>query len=158
MKKKPINLQRLKTVFFGILFSAFAIACNDEDTPIPEMPTISISGDNTTVAKEIFSVDLTLNAPGGNKELVVYTNGGLLETIALNSTATSFTYNTQAVPADASEGQEYIYQFALADNANQESSRVDLTINAAIYDEVTIGNSRKRNCCHGYFHQIYCRP
>jgi len=64
----------------------------------------------------------------------------LLETIALNATATSFTYNTQTVPSDASEGQEYIYQFLLADNANQESSRVDLTINAALYDEITIGS------------------
>jgi len=144
MKKKLINLQIVKTVFFGILISTIAIACNsdDEDAPTPEMPTISISGDNTIVAKagEVFSVDLTLNAPGGNKELVVFTNGGLLETIALNSTATSFTYNTQVVPADASEGQEYIYQFALADTADQESGRVDFTINAAIYDEITIGS------------------
>ncbi|GAA4270766.1 hypothetical protein GCM10022258_00590 [Aquimarina gracilis] len=123
----------------------FILACSNDDDggggETPATPTISISGETAIIGKagEIFSVDLTLNAPGGNKELVVYFGGGVLETIPLDVNATTFTYNTQTVPSDANEGQNFEYEFLLADNANQDSQRVTLTVSAAIYDTIEVG-------------------
>ncbi len=60
MKKKLINLRMIRKIFLGILVSTIFFACgnDDNDSPTPQMPTISISGDNIIVAKpgEVFSV------------------------------------------------------------------------------------------------------
>ncbi|MCG8389602.1 MAG: hypothetical protein MJA30_28880 [Cytophagales bacterium] len=137
--KKQIRFLKYATLFASVLV-LFA-SCGDDDDDVPVAPTLSIDGDAGITAKtgEPFSVTLTLNAPGGNKELAVYTNGGLLETVDLDADASSFTFNTQNVPADAEEGEELLYQFSLIDQADQESPRVDFTVNAARYDLITIG-------------------
>ncbi len=137
-----------KPIFLGILMLAFVFACSSNDDGgdngggDPAAPTIAISGETSAIAKagETFSVDLTLNAPAGNKELVVYFNNGVLETITLDADdATSFTYNTRTVPADATEGQEFEYEFALADDLDRDSDRVAFTVGATIYDTVDVG-------------------
>ncbi|TRX51180.1 hypothetical protein FNH22_24615 [Fulvivirga sp. M361] len=135
------------TLFLGIFSLVLFSSCGDDDKELPVAPTISIDGATTIISKsgENFSVDLTLNAPGGNKELVVSTNGGLLETVTLDADITSFTYNTQQVPSDAEEGEEFEFQFSLTDLANQESPEVDFIINAALYDQVVIGGESLYN-------------
>ncbi len=139
-----------KTIFLGMLILAFIVACSSDDDgggETPAAPTISIDGETTIIGKsgEAFSVTFTLNAAGGNEELIVYFNGGVLETIPLTATATTFTYNTQVLPADASEGQEFEYEFALGDNAGQDSQRVSLTVSAAIYDTIDVGGESLYN-------------
>ncbi len=146
-----------KTVFLAIVMLVFIFACSSDDDgggnnngggdPDPNAPTIGITGETTIIGKagETFSVDLTLNAPGGNKELVVYFGGGVLEIIPLDNDATSFTYNTQTVPADANEGQNFEYEFLLADNSDQDSDRVAFTVSAAIYDTIEVGGESLYN-------------
>ena len=145
--KKHIRFLKYVTAFASMLVLSLFTSCGDDDDDPPVAPTIAIDGDAAIIAKtgEAFSVTFTLNAPGGNRELAVYTNGGLLETVDLNANAATFTYDTQEVPAEAEEGEELLYQFSLVDLADQESPRVDLTINAARYDQITIGSESLYN-------------
>ncbi len=140
--KTCIKFLTNKTIFLGILMLAFIVACSGDDDggETPAAPTISIDGETSIISKsgEAFSVTFTLNAAGGNEELVVYFNGGVLETVPLTADATSFVYNTQVLPADANEGQEFEYEFALGDNAGQDSQRVNLTVSAAVYDTIDV--------------------
>lgn len=123
----------------AVLFMVFS--CTKED-PVYSDPTISFAdGDYIEVKRgEAIVVNFNLNAEGGNKELLVYRDGGLLERVALNSTATTYTYNSQVVPATAAEGEEFEYEFALLNTQDVQSGRLALTVSTIAYDAVTIGD------------------
>lgn len=142
------NKLKLKNVgiFFSALLMVFAItACSSDDGDDgPDVkanpPSLSIDGDNTAIVKngETITVALILNAPGGNKSLVVNKNGGLLEEIPLQESQTTYSYTNQSVSDDAEEGEEHALEFILVDKQNQESAPVTYSVYAAVYDEITV--------------------
>lgn len=126
---------------FLFLFSA----CKDEeDDPIFSQPTISIQGEELIELKRgaPIEVDLMLNAEGGNKELLVYFDGGLLEIIELEKEITSYTYSSQSVPSTAEEGQEFEYEFSLVNTQDLESEKVKLTVSTLLYDIIQVGGTQ----------------
>lgn len=147
MKSTHFLFKKSTWLFKCLLLATLVVSCGGDDDgpgptePTPDAPTLSIQGDNAIIVKtgETISVDLTLNAPGSNKELVVNRGGGLLETISLDAAATSFTYNTETVPADAEEGDEIEYEFILVDSEDQESSPIVFTVSTTAYDMITVG-------------------
>ncbi len=149
-----IDYLRNSKWLLGIFALILVVSCSSDDDgddePTPPQtaaPTISIDGETSINAKagETFSVTLNLDAEAGNKELVVSTNGGVLEVVTLTADATSFEYNTQSVPAESTEGQEYQYQFVLVDSEDRESSSVTLTISAELYDQLAVGTETLYN-------------
>jgi hypothetical protein len=140
MKKEMIN-QKMKILGFLCLSVFIMISCKDEEQPVFGIPELSIQGDDIIEVERGESINVTfnLNAEGGNKELVVYRGGGVLEVISLNPTASSFTYSNQSVPADATEGQEFEYQFELVNTQNLPSNRVTLTVSTLAYPSITVG-------------------
>ncbi|MBX2946724.1 MAG: hypothetical protein KF725_12895 [Cyclobacteriaceae bacterium] len=118
-------------------------SCSDDPDPVFGQPAISIQGDPLVLLKPgaTISVTLNLDAEGGNGKLVVNRNGAFLEEVVLVSTATTFTYNTQTVPATLLEGDEIAYQFVLVNTQQLESAPVSFTVSVASYDQVTVGTT-----------------
>ncbi len=134
--------------FLSLAIAGIMISCSSDDDgggdngggENPNAPTLSITGDSTVFIKpgETVSVTVTLNAPGGNQQLLVYANDGILEEVALDNDITTFTYTNQTIPEGAEEGTIFEYEFALEDDANQVSTRAAFTANVAVYDPVDI--------------------
>lgn len=127
----------------GILTVALlSFSCKkDNEKPVLDAPTISFAGEERIDVKrgEPISVTLNLEADGGNKELLVFRGGGLLDQVPLNNTASAYTYTNQTVPSDAMEGEELEYEFALVNTQDAQSERVTLTVVTVAYDEITVG-------------------
>lgn len=124
------------------LAMVIAWGCADEeDEPVFGTPELSIQGsDRLEVQRgEAISVTFDLNAEGGNKELVVYRSGGVLEVIPLEPSASTYTYSSQSVPADAMEGEAFEFEFELVNTQDRASGRVGLTVVALAYPAITIG-------------------
>ncbi len=113
----------------------------DPDTPTFGNPSIAFAdGDVLEVKRgETISVDFNLNAEGGNKELLVFRGGGLLERVALSANATTYTYSNQSVPESAEEGEEFAFDFSLVNTQNVESDRISLTVSTLAYGTISIG-------------------
>jgi hypothetical protein len=142
MKK---HLIKQKMLVMGLLcfMAAITFSCKDDDDnpPVFSDPELSLVGNEKIEVQrgQAINVTFNLNAEGGNKELVVYRGGGVLEIIPLTPTATTFNYTNQSVPADATEGQEFEYQFELVNTQNRPSNRVSLTVSTLAYPSITIG-------------------
>lgn len=115
----------------------------DPETPIHGNPNIGFSdGDFLEVRRgETITVNLTLNAEGGNKELLIFRSGGLLERIPLSTAATTYSYTSQSVPADAEEGEEFEFEFSLVNTQDLESDRIALTVSTVAYGVITVGGT-----------------
>lgn len=115
--------------------------CKKDKDPVYGPPSISINGDATAELKPgaAIIVQLTINGDGGARSVVVKKGGGLLEEVPVDASATSFTYNTQTVPSDLTEGEEVQYSFALVNRNEVTSSEVTYTVKAAVYDKIKVG-------------------
>lgn len=141
-----------RTKYSRLLFSglvifavAFLSACGDDDNgdntdPEFEAPLLTLAGDDSALLKpgDAIEVGFTLDAEAGNKTLVVNRNGGILDQVALDPAATSFTYSDATVSADLTEGDTEVYEFILVDGEDQESEPVEFTANIAVYDLITV--------------------
>lgn len=119
------------------------ISCSNEDeNPVLPDPTLSVEeGDFLEVKRgEAITVTILLDATAGNKDLIVYRGGGVLETVPLNQNAASVTYSNQSVPDDAQEGEEIEYEFAVVNTQGTVSARIPLTVSTVAYDAVTVGS------------------
>lgn len=137
MKQNQMGTGKL----LGLLVIVFlAFSCKKDD-PVHGAPTISFAGEDRIEVKrgDPISVSFNLNAEGGSKELLVYRGGGLLERVALNSTASTYTYSNQTVPSTAEEGEEFEYEFVLVNNQNTQSARIGLTVITIAYETITVG-------------------
>lgn len=118
--------------------------CKKEDSPTYNTPTISITGDATADLKPgaTITVQLAINGDGGAKSILVKKGGGFLEEVPVDASATSFTYNTQTVPDNLSEGEEVVYSFALVNQNDATSSEATYTVRAATYETITVGGTQ----------------
>ncbi len=134
-------MRALKLV--GVLVVVFlTLSCKkDSEKPILTDPIISLAGGERIDVKrgEPISVTFNLEADGGNKELLVFFGGGLLDRVALNSTAATYTYSNQTLGSDAAEGEEFEYEFALVNTQDTQSERIALTVVTVAYDEINVG-------------------
>lgn len=132
-----------KYLFIALAFLFGITACKDDDEPVLSNPSINIEGDEVIAVKKGEPINVTFNlaAEGGNKELLVYQNNGLLEVVPLSKEAASYTYSGQSVPADATEGEEYEFEFSLVNTQNAESPKVKLIVSTLAYDEIQIGET-----------------
>ncbi len=138
---------KYRNVFLGLAIAGMMISCGSDDdgngggdNGNPNAPTISLTTESSVLIKpgESVSVTLELNATGGNQQLLVYANGGILEEVPLDNDITSYTYTNQTIAADTEEGTVFAYEFALEDDSNQVSERVPFTANVAVYDQIEI--------------------
>ncbi|WP_226390322.1 hypothetical protein [Penaeicola halotolerans] len=145
---KKMNLLDMSKLLICLAMSAFVMtSCSDDEDPILPDPTLSIQGGEVIEVKrgEAISVTLNIDTDGNNRELVVYRGGGVLEVVPLNATATSFTYTNQTVPADAEEGEEFEYEFAVFNTQGSSSPRVGLTVVTIAYDEIEVNGETLYN-------------
>jgi hypothetical protein len=144
LHRRSVTPKSLWPLLLGLLLLTYT-SCNRQDEPDPVFgaPQLSLSGDNSGMYKpgDPVSVTLNLNAEGGSKSLVVNRDGGFLEEITLDATASTYTYATETVPATAEEGDAIEYSFILVNQQDTESSPVEYTANVAVYDPVTIGTT-----------------
>lgn len=143
MRKSNLSSAKIILFLLSVLVIGL-ISCEKKEDPIFSNPEISIEGDDLIEVKRgtAFDVVLKLNAEGGNQELLVYKNGGLLESVPLSSEASSYTYSNQSIPEDAVEGEEFEYEFSLVNTQNVESEKVRLTISTLAYDPIDVGGHK----------------
>lgn len=137
----PLQLAKgLLGVFIAIMLMT---SCKKYSETIFASPEISIEGSNYLEIKrgEQIAVTLNLRAEDGNKELIVFQNGALLDRVPLPADAATYTYTGQSVPADAGEGEEFTYQLWLVNTENYPSERVTLTVSTIAYETITIGET-----------------
>lgn len=140
MKTKMNNLIKLAMCVFAL---AFFWACdNDDDGAAPtfQTPQISITSESTSLLKpgDPISVTVSLNAEAGNQTLIVNRGGGILDQVALDETATTFTYTGANVSANLMEGDTEEYEFILVDTQDQQSTPAVFTADVAVYDLITV--------------------
>ena len=140
MKTRMNNFFKLAICVFAL---AFVVACDsDDDGPAPtfETPQISITSESTSLLKpgDPIEVTVSLTAEAGNQTLIVNRGGGILDQVALDETATSFTYTGANVSATLAEGDTEEYQFILVDTQDQQSSPAVFTADIAVYDMVDV--------------------
>lgn len=146
--KNQVTFLKKSRWLFAVILAVALTSCSSDDNgsgttppdPTTAVPTIAINGEQSISSKvgEAFSVTLTLDAEAGNKELVVSANGGVLEVVDLDASASSFVYDSQSIPSDATEGQSFQYQFVLVDEEDRESTPANFTVSAELYDRVSI--------------------
>lgn len=136
------------TILVGIalMFSVTLIlsGCQKDNAIDYATPTLSVNGDAVVELKpgDAIKVILNIDGDGGAKSIVVKKGGGFLEELPVDPNATTFTYNTQTVPGDVSEGDEINYTFALNNKNDVLSQEAAITVKVALYDEVTVGNKQ----------------
>ena len=129
------------------ILSLSMFSCGEDEQPNLPNPTISIEGGNSFEVRrgETITVNLNIDTEGNNRELVVYRDGGVLEVVPLQAAATTYIYTNQTVPADAIEGQEFDFEFAVFNTQGTSSERVALKVIALAYDTITIGGETLYN-------------
>jgi hypothetical protein len=135
----------IRIYLFGLAVLAFlTISCGENDEPQLPTPTISIDGVETIEVRrgQTITVNLTLNTGGGNRELIVFRGGGVLEVIPLQQDATTFSYTNQTVPANATEGEVFQFEFAVTNTQGVTSERVPLNVVTVAYESVTVGGQQ----------------
>lgn len=140
------NRNPFKSAFrlsYFFLFVLLAASCSKEEETIYGLPSISIqSGEFIEVRRgEQINVTLNLQAEGGNRELMVFQNGAVIDRVTLEPNASTYTYSNQSVPEDAAEGEEFMYEFALVNTNNNPSARAELTVSTIAYGTITIGGT-----------------
>ncbi|SIT10293.1 hypothetical protein SAMN05421761_11682 [Belliella pelovolcani] len=139
---KHFKLQLMtKLVMVFVMLSFVFTSCSDDEEPQLPTPTISIEGGNSIEVRrgQTINVTLNLNTDGNNRELVVYRDGGVLEVVPLQATATTFTYSNQSIPNTATEGEEFEFEFAVFNTQGTGSERVGLTVVTLAYNTITVG-------------------
>jgi hypothetical protein len=141
---KQIKFLYLPFAIAAVGSLALLQSCKDDPKPIFAKPAIALSGNGSVFLKPSapISVELNLTSEGGNGKLIVSKNGGFLEEVPLDKTATTFTYNTQTVDATSKEGDVITYSFILENTQELESDPIELKVNVAVYDEITIGTTK----------------
>ncbi|MGY6523709.1 MAG: hypothetical protein ACXIUD_18405 [Mongoliitalea sp.] len=135
----------MRIYLLGLAVLAFlTFSCGEDDEPQLPTPTISIEGGETIEVRrgQTITVNLNLNTGGGNRELIVFRGGGVLEVVPLQQDATSFSYTNQTVPTNATEGEVFQFEFAVTNTQGVTSERVSLNVVTVAYEAVTIGGQQ----------------
>lgn len=121
MKKNTVKI--LAMIFMALMVSFTFVACNDDDDPVLDGPTVTAPANQDVVAGESVDLTFTFTAPGGFKSSTV---------TALNGTATVKTDGT----ASATNGS-VVVTFTAGSQAGAGSVVLNVTDNQSKTDDAT---------------------